>query len=59
MFVAVKGFDHLAIDLPPIADAQYADDDAAILNVANDAPIADTVLPVIAQLRTGQRFAPK
>jgi hypothetical protein len=37
----VKVPDHLAIDLALIADAQHADDDTAILNVANDAPIAD------------------
>ena len=44
----------LSINLPPIADAQDADDDATILNVADDAPIADAVFPVTTQLRSGE-----
>ncbi|MEZ5615382.1 MAG: hypothetical protein R3E35_09215 [Rhodocyclaceae bacterium] len=49
--------DRSAINLSPVADAQNADDDAAILDVADDAPVADAVFPVVAQLRTGKRFA--
>jgi len=46
-----------AIDLAPIADAQYPDDDAPVLEVANDPPVADAIFPVIAKLCSGKRLA--
>ena len=38
----------LSINFPTISYAQDTDDDATILNVADDPPIADAVLPVTA-----------
>ncbi len=46
----------LSINLAPIADSQHTDNDTTILNVANDAPVANAVFPVAAQLRSGECF---
>jgi hypothetical protein len=45
------------INLASVADAQHADDDSAVLNIADDAPVPHPVFPVSAQLRTRQGFA--
>ena len=38
-----------AVDLSPVADAKHAHHDALVLDVADDAPVAHTVLPVAAE----------
>jgi integron integrase len=46
-----------AIDLAPVAQAKYAHDDAIVLDVTDDAPIAHPVLPVGPQSGTCEGFA--
>ena len=45
------------IDVAAIADAQHAHHKAFVLNIADDAPIADAIFPVIAERRARERFA--
>jgi hypothetical protein len=47
----------LSKNLTSIADAKDTDDDAPILNIANDAPVANTVFPVSAKLPARQGLA--
>ena len=45
------------IHVTPVAEAQDAHDDAFVLNVANDAPVAHLILPVAGQAGAGQGLA--
>jgi hypothetical protein len=45
--VIVAPASSLPMDFPPAADPQHADDDAAILDIADDAPVADAVFPAV------------
>jgi hypothetical protein len=47
----------LPIDLASITDAQDAHHNAMVLDVADDPPIADAVLSIVAELLPGQCFA--
>ena len=44
-------------DIAAITDAQHTHHNAVVLNIADDTPIADTIFPIIAERRAGERFA--
>ena len=47
----------LAVDLAAMADAEGEDDDFLVLDVADDAVVADAIAPVAAELHASEGFA--